>query len=67
MKEGVSKKKLQKKYDITIDFLFGLFNHQNDFNLTEHFEEELPLLRSCLVGGLAGVGPTVALSDVVDR
>lgn len=34
--------------------------------LTEHFEEELSLLRPCLVGGLAGVGSPVALSDVTD-
>lgn len=34
--------------------------------LTEHFEEELSFLRSRLVGGLAGVGPSVGLSDVAD-
>lgn len=34
--------------------------------LTEHFEEELPLLRAGLVGGPAGVGPAVTLPDVAD-
>lgn len=34
--------------------------------LTKDFEEDLPFLRPCLVGGLAGVGAPVALADVAD-
>lgn len=46
---------------------FDLSDCCTGFNmLTEHFEEELPLLRPRLVGGPAGVGPPVTLSDVAD-
>lgn len=34
--------------------------------LTEHFEEELFLLRSCLVGGFACIATPIALHDVAD-
>lgn len=34
--------------------------------LTKDFEEDLPFLRSRLVGGLASVGAPVALPDVAD-
>lgn len=34
--------------------------------LTEHFEEELPLLGARLVGGPAGVAAAVTLADVAD-
>lgn len=42
------------------------FARRRHICLTEHFEEELPLLRAGLVGGPAGVGPAVALPDVAD-
>lgn len=54
---------------LTTELLFALLFSLVPMNvniLTEHFEEELPFLRSCLVGGLASVGTPVALSDVAD-
>lgn len=46
--------------------VFQLLCSTPGFPLTKNFEEELPLLRPRLVGGLASIAAPIALADVAD-